>query len=444
MSDDMEKKGPGKPSGGKDLDALKAKLGLGKTKSPTSPLGTKPKAAPTRDAKEDFKFSFGDAAAEKAPAFSAKELADIDAEANKAANPFGRIIIKAVVGLLLTVLVLWLGYQFGSSMGMRVLHNEAVKQSLDIKDFFLKKFSNATGEEIDARRDITTRFVEQFETYQEEHVTGLMALGKLLAEGKLPPEFNMEEFEKKELAELKTLCKEYLRSIEGYSVATILKGQLYSTELGAKLLEFADRANKLRNRVESLYLTIELLEAYMQSGGMPDDLKGEVLVHGLKKDDEKESLPIIGVVEIAKNAKAELDKELTTKEICEPIAMELEIPTCGGRGEPPTEKRLIEVFDKKEVQEVRQFRKIKVKTGEGKKLTARIEHLFKMDLRPFLKPLIERIKADKKLELENLGMLVGTLLQNMNDVRMAGEAVDFTDVIDSLEKFAKQETFYTL
>jgi hypothetical protein len=176
---------------------------------------------------------------------------------------------------------------------------------------------------------------------------------------------------------------------------------------------------------------------------MPGDLKGEVLVHGLKADDEKESLPVIGVVEIAKNAKAELDKELTTKEICEPIAMELEIPTCGGKNEPQTEKRLIEVFDKKEVQEVRQFRKIKVTSAEGKKLTARIEHLYKMDLKPFMKPLIERVKADKKLELENLGMLVGTLLQNMNDVRMAGEAVDFTDVIDSLEKYAKQETFYT-
>ena len=443
MSDDMEKKGPGTPGGGKDLDALKAKLGLGKTKSPLSPVGAKSPEAPKRDAKDDFKFSFGDVTAEKGPTFSAKELADIDAEADKAANPFGRIIIKAVVALLLATLVLWLGYQFGTSMGMRVLHNEAVQQSLDIKDFFLKKFSDATGEEIDPRRDITTRFIEQFGAYEEEHAAGLMALAKILGEGQVPPEFTLDEFEKKELAELKTLCKEYLRNIEGYSVATILKGQLYSTELGAKLLEFADRANKLRNRVESLYITIELLEEYLQSGGMPADVKGEVLVHGLKKDDEKESLPLIGVVEIAKNAKAELDKELTTKDICEPIAMELEIPTCGGRGEPETEKRLIEVFDKKQVEEVRQFRKIKVKTVDGKKMSARIENLYKMDLKPYLKPLMERITADKKMELENLGVLVGTLIQNMTDVRMAGEAVDFSDVVDSLEKYASQDTFFT-
>ena len=444
MSDDMEKKGPGKPSGGKDLDALKAKLGLGRAKTTASPTGLRPKEAPKRDAKDDFKFSFGDVATADEPTFSAKELAEIDAEATKAANPFGRRIITLVAALLLATLVMWLGYQFGSSMGKRVLHNAAVTQSQEIKTFFLQKFSNASGEEIDARRDITTRFVDQFDLYQEEHVGGLMALTKLLSDGALPPGFTMEEFEKKELGELKTLCKEYLRNIEGYSVATILKGQLYSTELGAKLLEFVDRSNKLRNRVESLYITIELLEEYLQSGGMPDDLKGEVLVHGLKAENEKESLPVIGVVAIAKNAKAELDKELTTKEICEPIAMELEIPTCGGKGEPQTEKRLIEVFDKKEVQEVRQFRKIKIKTGEGKPMTARIEHLFKMDLKPYMKPLIERVKDDKKLELQNLGMLVGTLLQNMNDVRMAGEAVDFTDVIDSLEKFASQETFYTL
>jgi hypothetical protein len=444
VSDDMEKKGPGKPGGGKDLDELKAKLGLGRPTSPSSPVGTKPKEVPKRDSKEDFKFSFGDAGGKSEPSFSAKELADIDAEANKAANPIGRWIILGVVGLGLTLLVLWLGFQFGNSMGSRVLHNAAVTQSQEIKDFFLKKFANAAGDEIDPRRDITTRFVEQFEAYQEEHVTGLMALGKLLSEGTMPPEFKMEEFEKKELAELKTMCKEYLRNIEGYSVATILKGELYSTELGAKLLEFADRANKLRNRVENLYLAIEMLEAYLESGDMPGDIKGEVLVHGLKADDAKEALPVIAVVEIAKGAKAELDKELTTKEICEPVAMELEIPTCGGKGEPETEKRLIEVFDKKVVEEVRQFRKIKIKLDDGKPMTARIENLFKMDLRPFLKPLIERIKADKKMENENLAVLVNNLIQNMSDVRMAGEAVDFVDLLDALEKYASQEQFFTL
>jgi hypothetical protein len=464
VSDDMEKKGPGKPSGGKDLDALKAKLGLGKTKSPTSPLGSKPKAAPQRDAKEDFKFSFGDVTTEKKPAFSAKELADIDAEANKAANPFGRIIIKTVGALVLVTLVLWLGYQFGSSMGMRIMHNEAVKQAQEIKGFFLKKYSNPAGDKIDPRRDITTRFVEDFDAYQEAHLAELMALGKLLENNKLPPDFNMKEFKEGELVELKTLCKAYLRNIEGYSVATILKGQLYGTgspdkeggaadeckkdcktvpEVGAKLLEFADRTNKLRNRVESLYIAIELIENYDDSSGMPKGLKGEVRVHALQTGDAKNDLPVIAVVEIAKNAKPVRDNDVTNKDVCEPVSVEVEVPTCGGKDEPATEKRLIEAFDKTVVEVVSPFLKIKVNDADGKPITARIENLYKMDLKPYLKPLIDRIEGDRKLAHGNLAVLVGNLVQNMNDVRMAGDAVDFTELLDSLEKYATQETFYT-
>jgi hypothetical protein len=442
VSDENGTKGPQKPGGGKDLDALKAKLGLGATRKPASPLAGKPKEEPKqRSAADDFKFSFGDAGGKEEKAFSAQELAAIDAEAQRAASPLGRKIISGAIGLVLVIIVMWLGYQFGNSMGMRVLHNEAVKQAAEMKDFFLKKYANVTGEEIDARRDTTTRFVDQFDAYLEEHITGLMNLAKLLEEGKIPPDFDMEKFRKEELEPLKSLCKDYLQGVEEYSVASILKGQLYSTELGAKLLEFADRANKLRNRVETLYLSIEIVEAYVQSGEMPKDLKGEVLVHGVKPENEKDKVPEIAVVEL--NGQPEIDKELTTKEVCEPIAIELEIPVCGGRGEPEVEKRLIDTYDKKEVQEVKQFRKVKVKNADGKSVTARIEHLFKMDLKPFLKPLIERISADKKLELENLAIVLNTLIQNMNDVRMAGEAVDFKDLLDAVDKYAGQETFFT-
>ena len=444
-SDDTEKKGPGKPGGGKDLDELKAKLGLrkGPPKSPVAGSSRTSPSAPKKSVADDFKFSFGDSAG-AAPGLSEKELASIDAEARKASKPMGRRLATLVFALILMVTVMWLGYQFGNSMGKRTLHNAAVEQSQGIKKFFMEKYADSSGLEVDPRKDITTRFVDKFDEYHEAHISQLTGLSKMLIGGNMPAGFEMDKFRKEELAEMKEMCMNYMRVIEEYSVGTILKGNLYSTELGAKLLEFVDRSNKLRNRVENLYFTIELVETYMLSGEMPSGLKPEIILHGFKPEKEKESLLPIDVIEIAKDAKAELDKELKTSELCEPVSMELEIPICGARkGEPETEKRLIDTFDKKEVQEVIQFRTIKIKNPEGKTITARIEHLFKMDLRPYLMPLIERIGGDKKVENENLGYLVQAVVQNMNDVRMASEAVDFTEVLDAVNKYASQEMFFT-
>lgn len=441
--EDTEKKGPGGTvpgKGKKDLDELKAKLGLKKpAPKGTAPAGSAP--AQKKTAADDFKFSFGDAQRAE-PAMSAAELATIDAEAHRATSPIGRKIAVLVVGLVLAVVLLWLGYQFGNSMGLRTLHNQAVIQSQEIKSFFLAKYANATGVELDARRDTTTKFIDTFDVYHEEHIMQLMAYAKVFSEGKTPPDFELQTFVKDELAPVKAMCKEFLIQIEEYSVAGVLKGQLYSTELGAKLLEFADRANKLRNQVQTLYLSIELVEAYALTAAMAEKPKPEVLVHALKIEKDKETVPVLKEVEIS--GTPELDKELKTREICEPVSFELEIPLCGARkGEPEVEKRLIDTYDRKEVQEVTQFRKVKVKDSEGKSLSARIEHLFKMDLRPHLMPLLEKVFEGRTTELKNLGTLVATVSQNMNDVRIAGETVDFSDVIDSVEKFAIQELFFT-
>jgi len=442
--DDNEKKGPvgaGPGKGKKDLDELKAKLGLKKPSPGAKKPGSPAAPAPKKTAADDFKFSFGDAQ-QAEPALSASELSAIDAEAHKASSPIGRKIAVLLVGLVLAVVLLWLGYQFGNSMGLRVLHNQAVIQSQEIKSFFLARYSNAAGVEIDARRDTTTKFVDAFDVWHEEHITQMMAHAKVFSSGQTPADFELEAFLKDELIPMKTMCKDFLVAIEEYSVAGVLKGQLYSTELGAKLLEFADRANKLRNQVQTLYLSIELVESYILTQAMTEKPKPEVLVHALKIEKEKETVPVLKEVEI--NGTPELDKELKTKELCEPVSFELEIPLCNvRRGEPETEKRLIDTYDKKEVQEVTQFRKVKVKDADGKALSARIEHLFKVDLRPHLKPLLEQVFKGRTTEVKNLGTLVATVAQNMNDVRMAGETVDFTDVIDSVEKFAVQELFFT-
>jgi len=159
---------------------------------------------------------------------------------------------------------------------------------------------------------------------------------------------------------------------------------------------------------------------------------------------ENEADQVLAVVEVEVSGTPEVDKELITKEVCEPVAMELEIPICGAaKGEPETEKRLIDTFEKKETQTVKQFRKVKVKDGTGKPLTTKFENLFKVDLRNHLMPLLERIGGDKKIEVENLGLLFANMFQNMNDVKQAGEGLNFKDVLEIIDKYAQQEKFYT-
>lgn len=441
MSPDEKKGGVGTPGGkpGTDLDALKAKLGLARPAAgKEAGAGA---AAPQAPSADDFKFSFG-AAKSDVKTLSDAELAAIELAAHRASKPLGRRIAMSIAMAIVGLVLIWLGYQFGSSMGMRVLHNQAVDQAVYVREHVSQGVVDAAGREMASRRDATTRFIEAFDVYFEEHYNNLTLLTKLLSEGKLPPDFDIEKVKKEELEPAKALCKDFLSNVEEYSVSTILQGQLYASELGSKLLEFSDRANKLRARAESLYIAIELVESYTLSGEMPKNLKPEVLVVAQKTENEADQ--VLAVVEVEVSGTPEVDKELITKEVCEPVAMELEIPICGAaKGEPETEKRLIDTFEKKETQTVKQFRKVKVKDGTGKPLTTKFENLFKVDLRNHLMPLLERIGGDKKIEVENLGLLFANMFQNMNDVKQAGEGLNFKDVLEIIDKYAQQEKFYT-
>lgn len=434
--DEKENKGQVKsvPKSTTDLEELKARLGL---KKPAAEAQQEKKSTA-----EDFKFSFGAVKAAEESELSPQELAAIEAEAARASKPLGRRVALGVGLLLGAVILFWLGLQFGQGMGMRVIHNASIEQAKHIQQYLTQGFSDSTGREMIARQDATTRFIDAFNTWNEQHSRTYSTLVRFFSEGVMPKDFDLEKFKTEELAPLKTICKNFLTNVEEYSVAGLLKGQLYSTELGAKLLEFVDRSNKLRARVEGLYIAIEMVENYIVTGALPSNLKPELLVLATKEEKEKEQILPLHTVEIA--GTPELEKVVERKEVCEPVAIEIEIPTCSRKGEPEFEKRFVDTFEKREVEVVKQFRKVKVKTHEGKPLTARFEELYKLDLRPHLTPLLERISVDKKSEIANLGMVLGAMLQAMNDVRQAGEAVDFKDLLDSVQKYASQVQLFTL
>lgn len=419
--------------GGRDLDELKARLGL---KKPGKPEEQKPKSAA-----DEFKFSFGgDKVTEQ---FSKAELAAIDAEAQKAASPLGRRIMMLATVLVVGLLLIWLGYQFGNSMGLRLLHNAAVTQSQEIKEFFVKNISDMSGRELKSRMDATTVLADEMDRYVEEHFQELHTLNQMLAQGNLPADFNYAKFVTESIDPLETVCKAFLVNVEEYNLAVILKGQLYSTELGAKLLEFSNKANVLRSKVEALHIAIQLLQNYNLSGEAPKNLKPKLLLYAQKPEKDKDKVSDAVSVEVA--GTPEVDRDLITKEVCEPISIELEIPLCDAkRDEPDTEKRLIDTFEKKEMQEVVPYRKVKIKNeADGKSLTVKIENLFELDLRPYLMPLLERVAKERGSNAGNLGVIFAAYLESLNDVKEVAGTVDYASVLEAIDKFATQETFYT-
>lgn len=450
MTTDDSKGKPGAGAGtkgGKDLDELKARLGL--KKGPEGAQSGAPGAAqqPAGQASslEDFKFSFGQKPqAPGAGALSDKEFAAIEERVAKAAKPLGLRLSKWIGGVVLLVALAWIGYQYGNSMGLRVIHNESVAQAQRVLDFFTKSFSDAAGAEVSSRRDATAVLADYLAAYTDERFGKFSAIQTALSNGELPPGFDFEAFKKEDLGPLKKTCETYMSAVEEYSVDALLGGQLYATELGAKLLEFVTKANVLRSKVETLYVLIQLIESFGLPEPPPANLKPKLLLLATKGEKEKDNVGPVTPVEI--NGTPEVDRELTTKEICEPVSMEIEIPICGaGKNDPQTEKRLLEVFEKKETQEVKPYRKIRLKTEADKRdLTAKIGDLFELDMKPYLVPLLERIGNDRKTNAGNMGILFEAFLNNLSTIKESAPQVDYQSIVDLLTKFAGQETYFSL
>jgi hypothetical protein len=439
--------GPG-AKGGKDLDDLKARLGLKKGPEAAAPgaagaAGGQQQAKQAQSSLEDFKFSFGQKPAAPAAAeMSDKEFEAIEKGVAKSATPWSMQLIKWAAGGALVAILMWIGYQYGNSMGLRVIHNESVSQAQRVRDIFTKSFTDGTGTEVSSRRDATAALADALATYTDERAAKFTLLAEALGKGQFPPDFDIEAFRKEDIDPLKRICETYMTAVEQYSVDALLQGQLYATELGSKLLEFVNRANSLRSKVEQVYILLQLMESLSLPEAPPSNLKPKLLLLASKAETDKDKVLPVTSVDI--DGTPEVDRELVTKEICEPVSMEIEIPVCNpAKGQPETEKRLLEVFEKKEAQEVKPFRKVKVKTeGESKSLTAKIGDLFELDMRPYLMPLLDRLGADRSKSALNVATLFNAFVANLMAVREAAPEVDYRTVVEMLDTFASQETYF--
>jgi len=352
----------------------------------------------------------------------------MEAEVSKASKPLANRLMVVGVVVVCAALALWMGYQFGSNMGWRTISNEAVKQAVEIRDHISKNVVDAAGRELKSHRDANLQFSTDRDAYIDANFTEFEGLKQMLASGQLPVQFTQEEWNKwkeSKLIQLKKLCEDYLANVEEYSLSALFNGNIYASELALKVLDFSEKANRLRSRIDSLFVMIQILENRNILVPPPADLTPETLVLAQKGEGEKDK--VSNVLVVTKEGNPEVDKEILNKDVCEPVSMELEIPTGanGPDGQPVFEKKLIDTFDKKQVQEVKAFRKIKVKTADKKDIVARFDNLFIMDLRPHLMPLIESLQSNRKSEAENMAFQFEAFLQTLMAVHLTASEVDF-------------------
>ncbi len=452
-ADDKGRPGAGK--GGKDIEDLKARLGL--NKSPAAKPGAPTASASSEQKKSDavvdeFSFSLSSKKPElEGKEFSDKELAEIDEQVERAAKPLGRRILTGVILLLAGVILLWLGFQYGSSMSKRIFHNERVAQAQKIQGFVQEEFQNAQGTSLPSRKEITETFIADTDAFAEENFGKYQMWLEALGEGRLPPEFDFEKFKDEDLKVLMKLCSDYLHNVDSYDASEILSGQLYATELGSEVLNFAVKGNRLRWSVDALQYSAQMLETFTFTPNSLDVGATQFFLFAGKPETDKDK-DAIAAYFVEKIGPQIPRVEPEFQDVYEAVAFEVPYDCLDENGRPSECKLKIEKFNEKDLliksdkqQQINHpYKTQKVRFIEQDvEKEVKVEDLFIIDISSKIEPIRDRVIADKEMELKNFAILLGTMVQGMADVKKYGDELRFEALLDILNQVAGEETYFT-
>lgn len=437
------------PRGGKDLDELKAKLGL--TSKPDKP-GVPKEAAP-RKAVDEFSLSLGTAPtgpAEQAPSLSPKELAEIEHAGEKAARPLGRTMLFGGILVFLSLFGLFLGYQYGKNNSARIIHNQQVEEGQRIVESLQKELEEAEGTGKSSRMKLTEDLRNDVRTYMDENM-GIYAEWKEALANEGLPQIDFAAFKEKDLATVKAFCLKYLRNAGSFDVSRLLRGQLYSFDMGATLLEFAVKTERLRVATDNLRLSVEALEQVALNTKPLDLGPTQLYVEASKAEAQKTELDVqIRWVELLGNPFTNVIKEF--EDAYQPVSMEFEYDCLDEKGRPAKCTLTVADFEGKQLlvkadeqtqidrTEVRQ----KVKDLLNKEeYTPRLDSVFIIDLETKYNPIIEWVAEDQKLEARNFEILLDTFLQNLQECRDAADELTFDTLLEQARAAADSEAVST-
>ncbi len=507
MSDEKQVPGtpgsgtPGKPESGapkgSDLEALRAKLGFkptpptaGTPGAPSAPAGTPagspaggagaPRpgmsgipgaptaaAAPKPDkthGTQQFRFSGLEASGTGHRTLSEKELAELDDSLAKAGKPLGTKIIIACVALLIVAAAVWVGLQMGKGMSYRVLSNEGINQAEMVRTYFTKGQTDAQGKESAIRGEAAAKLKTSLDEFVAQNQDALTLLSDASQTGRLPEGMDWDDLKKTKLVPLRAILDVYLQSTPTYQAAEILGGQVYAPELASEVASFVGRANSLRASVEQLALTLDMLindvrppKPVPAAGELPGktayvfapnaEREGATILEGrlVKVNGEIKDDLLVGA-----KTKKRVEKE--EKCVKDPIIFKWTCPSANPKVPAEEQSQELESYIPQVMERVIEDPMAEITSvSDSKKREIEIKHLYSVDMRYFVKPLVERLQVLETRAIEDEAMLQGSissilavLFARLEDVQTKIGAVDLKRLMDMVDTMAAQEEQFVL
>jgi len=447
---DTNNRDEGKPAtkGVRDVEDLKARLGLAsKVERPAQTTAAPPKKV------DEFSLSLGvTQTAEPVPQLSAKELAEIDSQGEKAVRPMGRTILLGGLVVLLGLMGLFLGYQYGKNNSERVIENNRVDEAQRIRDALFGQFEEVAGSEKVTRQQLTEEFRNQIRTFVDGRMGVYQAWKEDFSKGQFPEDLDLKGLTTGDLAELKGFTSRYLRNVGSLDVNRVLQGQAYSFDIAMAVLDFALKAERLRVATDNLRVSIEALEQFAVMEEPLDLGAAQEYVLATKPEAEANELTTVApyVQLVGDPAVVNLREE---EPVYQQVSVALEYDCLDDRGRPAKCELTVADYEGKpllikadevtvtEKAEVRQ-RVRNVATKEDS--TAKAEDLFLVDLETKFSPVISWSEKISKLEVRNFELTFEVFLMNLEACAAAAVDMDFENINNLVREASQQNKAFVL
>jgi hypothetical protein len=471
-----ERTGEGTPKDkGKDLDALRARLGL-KDKKPAAEAKTAPAAGaaaapaePQKIGTEDFKLDFGGAG----KATASVSLEELDS--GKVTKPKGRFIVMAIVALVALSGALWLGMQFGSDLALRSLHNAGVGQAQALKSYFFEPQTDPTGQKLAARVEAIQKFRDEYSLWYNTNINALGNLIPVLETGDPTMLAQLGEYAKveKQLELVKPLIKILEKvdtDITEMAPHGIFGGKVFHPEIAYKVVDYMAAANRLQRALDDLKDSLTLLYGFQWSPEPPTGIKTDLVIWAPRKEGQENVKGALVELSGEPEEKKKVEDKFTYQTFKEMFGQDLDIkvPKCEEvpEGEEQFDSYLVEtiigdiikdvelkgfvlapqVHLKLTEQEVKRWHEIKVKRyleDTDDKKVAQVADLIQLNIRQVMEPIVTQLYAQYSVEMVNRAVILAEIVENLDRIKDLSMAASPENLQKFLDELAKQEIYAT-
>ncbi|MFH1529599.1 MAG: hypothetical protein ABIK09_02570 [Pseudomonadota bacterium] len=459
---------------GKDLDALRARLGLKdakKTGAQTRPSteDTGSGADPQKISTDDFKLDFG------AGGKVTESVSMDDLDTGKVTKPKGLFLVVSIVAIIGFGAALWLGMQFGRDLGLRSLHNAGVTQAKTLKTYFFEPQTDPTGQKLAARVEAIQKFRDEYLVWYNDNINALGNLIPVLETGDPTMLAQLAEYQKveKQLELVKPLIKMLEKvdtGVADMSPHGIFGDRVFHPEIAYKVVDYMAAANRLRRALDDLRDNLTLLYGFQWSPEPPTGIKTELVIWAPRKEGQEDIKGALVEMSGEPEEKKKVEDKFTYQTFKEMFGQDLDIkvPKCEEvpEGEEQfdsyvVEQILADIIKEAEIkgfvlapqvhlkiteQEVKRWHEVKVKRyldETGDKKVANLGDLVQLNIRPVMEPMVAQLYAQYSVEMLNRAVIFAEIVETLDRIKDLTMAASPENLETFLEELAKQETYAT-